>query len=118
MREPHFRELRAAPVLRQDVSEWFELESDSPYMLIVADVRRDRRRTMSPDEQVLFGIGKTQCCAFGNSGGDAHRLLSSHSNRARQHQSTVPPANKRFKALTGCPVLVNTSFNVRGEPIV
>jgi Carbamoyltransferase C-terminus len=81
----------APSVLREVVSEWFELEGDSSYMLIVADVRKDRRRAITIEEAGTFRHREAQRCAFGNSGGDARRLFGPHSNRARQHQSTVPP---------------------------
>ena len=108
----------APAVLREDVSEWFDLASDSPYMLIVADVRKDRHRAMSAEEQALFGIDKL------NVSRSEHPAVTHDAYSARiptVHSDTNPLFHKllsRFKALTGCPVLVNTSFNVRGEPIV
>ena len=87
-------------------------------MLIVADVRRDKRRAMTPDEQKLFGIDKLNV---------ARSVIPAvtHVNYSARIQTVHAKTNplfhrllKRFKALTGCPVLVNTSFNVRGEPIV
>jgi carbamoyltransferase len=108
----------APSVLREDVAEWFELESDSPYMLIVADVRRDRRRAMAPEEQALFGIDnlnvvRSEIPAVTHVDYSA-RIQTVHANTNPLFYRLL----KRFKELTGCPVLVNTSFNVRGEPIV
>ncbi len=108
----------APAVLREDVAEWFELNSDSPYMLIVADVRADKRRQMSADEQALFGIDKLNVAR-------SEIPAVTHVDYSARIQTVSADTNPRFhrlltqfKALTGCPVLVNTSFNVRGEPIV
>jgi carbamoyltransferase len=108
----------APAVLREDVADWFELDADSPYMLIVADVRNDKRRTMSADEQAMFGIEKLNV-----SRSDIPAVT--HVDYSARIQTVSAATNPRFhrllsqfKALTGCPVLVNTSFNVRGEPIV
>jgi carbamoyltransferase len=108
----------APAVLREDVAEWFELASDSPYMLLVADVRQDRRRGMTSDEQALFGIDKLN---VSRSQIPAVTHVDYSARIQTVHSDTNPLFHKllgRFKALTGCPVLVNTSFNVRGEPIV
>jgi carbamoyltransferase len=108
----------APSVLREDVSDWFELDSDSPYMLIVADVRQDKRRAMTPDEQALFGIEKLNVA---RSDIPAVTHVDYSARIQTVHTDTNPLFHrllKRFKKLTGCPVLVNTSFNVRGEPIV
>jgi carbamoyltransferase len=108
----------APSVLREDVSEWFELDSDSPYMLIVADVREDRRRSMTTDEQALFGIDKLNVV---RSEIPAVTHVDYSARIQTVHANTNPLFHRlitRFKELTGCPVLVNTSFNVRGEPIV
>jgi carbamoyltransferase len=108
----------APSVLYEDVADWFELDSDSPYMLIVADLRKNRRRDMTPDEQALFGIDKLNVVR-------SEIPAVTHVDYSARIQSVHADTNplfhrllKRFKALTGCPVLVNTSFNVRGEPIV
>jgi carbamoyltransferase len=108
----------APSVLREDVFDWFDLESDSPYMLIVADVRKDRRRALAPDEKALFGIDKLNI-ARSEIPAVTHvdysaRIQTVHANTNALFYRLL----KRFKKLTGCPVLVNTSFNVRGEPIV
>jgi carbamoyltransferase len=108
----------APAVLREDVSEWFELAADSPYMLLVADVRQDKRRHMTADEQALFGIDKLN---VSRSEIPAVTHVDYSARIQTVHRDTNPLFHKllgRFKALTGCPVLVNTSFNVRGEPIV
>jgi carbamoyltransferase len=108
----------APAVLREDVADWFELDSDSPYMLLVADVRKDRRRAMTEAEQALFGIDKLN---ISRSEIPAVTHID-HSARVQTVSAATNPLFHRlltrFKALTGCPVLVNTSFNVRGEPIV
>jgi carbamoyltransferase len=108
----------APAVLREDVADWFELDADSPYMLIVADVRDDKRRSMSAEEQALFGIDKLNV-----SRSDIPAVT--HVDYSARIQTVAAETNPRFhrllsefKTLTGCPVLVNTSFNVRGEPIV
>jgi len=108
----------APAVLREDVSDWFDLGSDSPYMLLVADVREDRHRRMSPDERSLFGIDKLNVA---RSEIPAVTHVDYSARIQTVHSDTNPLFHKllsRFKTLTGCPVLVNTSFNVRGEPIV
>ena len=108
----------APSVLREDLSDWFELDSDSPYMLIVADVRKDRRRAMTLDEQSLFGIDKLN---IARSEIPAVTHVDYSARIQTVHSNTNPLFHRlltRFKEKTGCPVLVNTSFNVRGEPIV
>jgi carbamoyltransferase len=108
----------APAVLREDVADWFEVDADSPYMLIVADVRDDKRRSMSAEEQALFGIDKLNVSR-------SEIPAVTHVDYSARIQTVNAETNPRFhrllsefKALTGCPVLVNTSFNVRGEPIV
>jgi carbamoyltransferase len=108
----------APSVLREHVSDWFELETDSPYMLLVADVRTDRRRAMTEAEQSLFGIDKLNVVR-------SPIPAVTHVDYSARIQTVHRETNARyhrlldaFKARTGCPVLVNTSFNVRGEPIV
>ena len=108
----------APSVLREDVGDWFELDEDSPYMLLVADVAQKRCRSMSEEEQVLFGIDKLNV---------ARSAIPSvtHVDYSARVQTVHRETNPRyhellsaFKEKTGCPILVNTSFNVRGEPIV
>jgi carbamoyltransferase len=108
----------APSVLREDVKDWFELDSDSPYMLLVADVVGHRRRPMTAEEQALFGIDKLN---VPRSDIPAVTHVDYSARIQTVHADTNPRYHallSRFKALTGCPVLVNTSFNVRGEPIV
>jgi carbamoyltransferase len=108
----------APSVLREDVADWFELDYDSPYMLLVADVAKQHRRVMTPDEQALFGIEKLN---VPRSSVPAVTHVD-HSARVQTvHRETNPRYHallSAFKGRTGCPILVNTSFNVRGEPIV
>ena len=108
----------APAVLREDVGEWFELDDDSPYMLLVAGVRPDRRRAMTAEEQALFGIEKLN---VPRSEIPAVTHVDYSARVQTVHAETNPRFHdliRRFKAETGCGVLVNTSFNVRGEPIV
>src|SRR5215470_15271817 len=108
----------APAVLREDVADWFELDGDSPYMLLVAGVQKQRRRAMTAAEQALFGIDKLN---VSRSEIPAVTHID-YSARVQTVEAATNPLFHRllteFKALTGCPVLVNTSFNVRGEPIV
>jgi carbamoyltransferase len=107
----------APSVLREDVADWFELDVDSPYMLMVADVVEHRRRTMSEAERNLFGIDKLN---VPRSDIPAVTHVDYSARVQTVHRETNPRYHAllgRFKELTGCPVLVNTSFNVRGEPI-
>jgi carbamoyltransferase len=108
----------APAVLREDVADWFELDEDSPYMLLVADVKESRRRAMSEEERSLFGIDKLN---VPRSDIPAVTHVDYSARIQTVHRGTNPRFHaliSAFKALTGCPVLVNTSFNVRGEPIV
>src|SRR5262249_42139139 len=108
----------APSVLREDVAEWFELDDDSPYMLLVADVVKHLRREMTADQQALFGIEKlnvprSTIPAVTHVDYSARIQTVHHETNPRYHALLT-----RFKELTGCPVIMNTSFNVRGEPIV
>jgi carbamoyltransferase len=108
----------APSILEEDVSDWFELSTASPYMLIVADVKGDRRREMSPQEQALFGIDKLN---IPRSQIPAVTHVDYSARVQTVHRETNPRFHallSRFKEKTNCPILVNTSFNVRGEPIV
>ena len=108
----------APSVLREDVKDWFELDGDSPYMLLVADVVEHRRRPMRAEEQKLFGIAKLN---VPRSDIPAVTHVDYSARIQTVHADTNPRYHAllmRFKELTGCPVIVNTSFNVRGEPIV
>ena len=108
----------APSVLREDVADWFDLDIDSPYMLLVADVGKAHRRQMTETEDALFGIAKLNIVrsdipAVTHIDYSA-RVQTVHANTNPRYHALIT----RFKELTGCPVLVNTSFNVRGEPIV
>lgn len=108
----------APSVLREKVSEWFDLDTDSPYMLIVADVLQRHRRPMSDAQRALFGIDRLNIV---RSSIPAVTHVDYSARVQTVHAGTNPRYHRlieRFHALTGCPVLVNTSFNVRGEPIV
>jgi carbamoyltransferase len=108
----------APSVLREHVCEWFELDQDSPYMLIVADVLESRRKLMTDDEQKLFGIEKLN---VPRSDIPAVTHVDYSARIQTVHKETNPRYHaliQRFNERTGCPVIVNTSFNVRGEPIV
>jgi carbamoyltransferase len=108
----------APSVLREDLPEWFDLDEDSPYMLLVANVRSGRRRAMTDEEQQLFGIDKLNVA---RSDIPAVTHVDYSARIQTVHRNTNPRYYRlleAFKARTGCPVLVNTSFNVRGEPIV
>jgi carbamoyltransferase len=108
----------APSVLREHVSEWFDLDSDSPYMLLVANVKETRCRKMSADEEQLFGIDKLNIL---RSEIPAVTHVDYSARIQTVHKETNPRYHaliEKFAELTGCPVLVNTSFNVRGEPIV
>jgi carbamoyltransferase len=108
----------APSVMREHVAEWFELEEDSPYMLLVADVQQAKRRSMTADEQKLFGIEKLN---VPRSDIPAVTHVDYSARIQTVHADTNPLYHaliSRFHERTGCPVLINTSFNVRGEPIV
>jgi carbamoyltransferase len=108
----------APAVLREHVADWFELDGNSPYMLLVADVKPDRRRTMTENEQKLWGIDKLNVV---RSEIPAVTHVDYSARVQTVHEDTNPRFYRLLKAFhgrTGCPVLVNTSFNVRGEPIV
>ena len=108
----------APSVLREDLSEWFELNCDSPYMLLVAGINKSIRREMSQQEKNLFGIDKLN---VKRSTIPAVTHVDYSARVQTIHEKTNPKYHKllkKFKEKTNCPVLVNTSFNVRGEPIV
>jgi carbamoyltransferase len=108
----------APSILREDVNEWFELNTDSPYMLLVADVALRHRIAMSEENERLWGIEKL----------NVQRSMIpavTHVDYSARIQTVRRETNplfweiiQAFKQKTGCPVIVNTSFNVRGEPIV
>ena len=108
----------APSVLRERAADWFEIGADSPYMMLVADVKPERCRKMSAEEQSLFGIDKLNVV---RSDIPAVTHVDYSARVQTVHKETNPRYHAliaRFEQLTGCPVLVNTSFNVRGEPIV
>jgi len=108
----------APSVLRENVADWFELDVDSPYMLLVADVVARRRRQMTAEERALFGIDQLN---VPRSDIPAVTHVDYSARVQTVHQDTNPRywgLLRAFEERTGCPVLVNTSFNVRGEPIV
>jgi carbamoyltransferase len=108
----------APSVLREHVSEWFEIDSDSPYMLLVADVVKGKRRVMTAAEEALFGIDKLNVPR-------SEIPAVTHVDYSARVQTVHKETNPQYHALisafakkTKCPVVVNTSFNVRGEPLV
>jgi carbamoyltransferase len=108
----------APSVLREDVGQWFDLDGDSPYMLLVADVLDQHRIPMTAKEQALFGIDKLNV-PRSNIPAVTHvdysaRIQTVHAETNPRYHELI----RRFKKRTSCPVIVNTSFNVRGEPIV
>jgi carbamoyltransferase len=108
----------APSVLRERVADWFNLDADSPYMLLVADVRDDKRIAMTAAQQALFGIEKLN---VPRSTIPAVTHVDYSARVQTVHSQTNPRYHdllSRFEKRTGCPVIVNTSFNVRGEPIV
>jgi len=108
----------APSVLREDVTDWFDLNDDSPYMLLVADVKEKHRRAMTDSERSLFGIDKLNVV---RSTIPAVTHVDYSARVQTVHRETNPLYHQllqAFKSKTGCPVIVNTSFNVRGEPIV
>ena len=105
-------------MLREDVADWFEFDDDSPYMLMVAGVAAEKRRAMTAHQENLFGIDKLNVPR-------SELPAVTHVDYTARIQTVHRDTNSRyhalitaFKELTGCPVVVNTSFNVRGEPIV
>ena len=108
----------APSVLRERVSEWFDLDTESPYMLLVAPVGKNRRREMTPQEEQRFGLEKL-LTVRSEIPAVTHVDYSARIQTVTQdHQPMYYRMIKRFEEITGCPVIINTSFNVRGEPIV
>jgi len=108
----------APSVLREDARDWFDLDTDSPYMQLVADVSAKHRIAMTREQQSLFGIDRLN---VPRSSIPAVTHVDYSARVQTVHRETNPRYHallERFKVLTGCPVVVNTSFNVRGEPIV
>ncbi len=108
----------APSILSENVSEWFDHEIDSPYMLLVANVKKNKRIKMTVEEELLFGIDKLKIPrsyipAITHVDYSA-RIQTVHADTNYYFHSVI----SKFKEMTGCPLVVNTSFNVRGEPIV
>ena len=108
----------APSILREDLSEWFDMNVDSPYMLLVANVSSNKKIEMTNDQKKLFGIDKLNIKR-------SEVPAVTHVDYSARVQTVTKDTNSRFydliskfKEKTGCPILVNTSFNVRGEPIV
>ena len=108
----------APSILAEDLSNWFELEDISPYMLLVGEVKKNIQIPMSTEQEKLFGIKKLN---IKRSKIPAVTHIDYSARIQTVHQETNPryyKLIKKFKEITGCPILVNTSFNIRGEPIV
>ena len=108
----------APSILREDLNHWFDMSSDSPYMLFVAEVSADKKIKMTDEEKKLFGIEKlnikrSEIPSVTHVDYTA-RVQTVHKETNKRYYDLI----KRFKEVSGCPVLINTSFNVRGEPIV
>jgi carbamoyltransferase len=108
----------APSVLIEDVNDWFDLKESSPYMLLVADIKKEIQLLMTPEQEKLFGIEKlnikrSKIPAVTHVDYSA-RIQTVHEKTNSRYYKLI----KKFKEITGCPVLVNTSFNIRGEPIV
>ena len=108
----------APSILSEDVSEWFQHDTDSPYMLLVADLQNDKHRIMTKEEESLFGIDKlnvprSSVPAITHVDYSA-RIQTVHADTNPRYHALI----SKFKEKTGCPLVVNTSFNVRGEPII
>ena len=108
----------APSVLREDVSEWFELDDDSPYMTIVANIKKNKRLILKENEKKLFGIDqlnvpRSTVPAITHVDYSA-RIQTVHLDTNALYHSVI----SKFKEKTGCPIIINTSFNIRGEPIV
>ena len=108
----------APSVLNEDVNQWFEHDIESPYMLLVASIKKDKRITMTNEEEALFGIDKLN---IPRSSVPAITHVDYSARIQTVHRDTNPLYHaviSKFKEKTGCPIVVNTSFNIRGEPIV
>jgi len=108
----------APSVLRESASDWFELESESPYMLLVAPVAKNRRREMTTEQQKLFGLEKLLAIRSVIPAVTHVDYSARVQTVTEEHQPMYYRMIKQFAEKSGCPVIINTSFNVRGEPIV
>ena len=108
----------APSILREDVNEWFDHDVDSPYMLLVADVKKNKRLEVTVKDKSLFGIEKlnvTRSAVPAITHVDySARIQTVHADTNPRYHALI----SKFKEKTGCPIVVNTSFNVRGEPII
>ena len=105
-------------ILKEDLSSWFDLDVESPYMLLVSDIKSEKKIQMTNDQKKLFGIDKLNIKR-------SEVPAVTHVDYSARIQTVTKNKNNRyydliskFKEKTGCPILINTSFNVRGEPIV
>jgi carbamoyltransferase len=108
----------APSILREDANDWFDIRDPSPYMLLVADIKKNKQIQMSAEQEKLFGIDKLN---IKRSSIPAVTHVDYSARIQTVHQKTNPryyKLIKKFKEITNCPILVNTSFNIRGEPIV
>jgi carbamoyltransferase len=108
----------APAVLAEDAAAWFDIDVDSPYMMLTAAVKEEHRAAVTPEQHALFGIERLN---VPRSSVPAVTHVDYSARLQTVHRDTNPRFHAliaRFKELTGCPMLVNTSFNVRGEPIV
>ncbi len=108
----------APSVLKEDVSNWFEMNTDSPYMLFVSNIKKEKTLQMTEDEKKLFGIDllnikRSEIPAVTHVDYSA-RIQTVYEETNEKYYKLI----KKFKEITNCPVLINTSFNIRGEPIV
>ena len=108
----------APSIIREELSNWFDLDCDSPYMLLVADIKENKKKEMNESEKKLFGIEKlnikrSEIPAVTHVDYSA-RVQTVHKNTNPKYHKLI----KNFESITNCPVIVNTSFNIRGEPIV
>ncbi|MDB3959703.1 carbamoyltransferase [Candidatus Pelagibacter sp.] len=108
----------APSILREDLSNWFNLNVESPYMLLVAEIKSEKKIEMTEEQKQIFGIDKLNIKR-------SEIPAVTHVDHSARIQTVTQKNNKpyydlisKFKEITGCPVIVNTSFNVRGEPIV
>ena len=108
----------APSIIREELSNWFDLDCDSPYMLLVADIKENKKKEMNESEKRLFGIEKLN---INRSDIPAVTHVDYSARVQTVHTNTNPKYHKlikNFESITNCPVIVNTSFNIRGEPIV